>query len=106
MQQQSVSRSSSSASSAGSSSLLGLQPLGSIDGVSRRVVMPAAGQHQLLVLQAEDVTGDAQVVVMAPGDTSSSSGSKLAAGDGSSSDGGSMISSWLPGAWDAWVPAG
>jgi hypothetical protein len=119
MQQQSVSRSSSSASSAGSSSLLGLQPLGSIDGVSRRVVMSAAGQHQLLVLQAEDVTGDAQVVIMAPGDTSSiggSSGSMLAAGPDSSggsklaagtdSSDGSIISSWLPGAWDAWVPAG
>lgn len=113
VQQQAVSRTSGGSSASGgsgSSSVLGLQPLGVLDGVSRRVIMPLAGQHQLLVLQAEGLAGDAQLVVLAPGDTSSnSSSSSLLAANGSgggSSGNSSIVSSWLPSAWDAWVPAG
>jgi hypothetical protein len=112
MQQQAVSRTSSAGSSSGSSgssSLFGLQPIGVLDGVGRRVIMPMAGQHQLLVLQAEGLTADGQVVVLAPGDTSSSSSSMLAPGGSSTKPGNGsaeVLSSWLPGPWDAWVPAG
>ena len=111
VQQQAVSRTSggsSSGGSSGSSSVLGLQPLGVVDGVSRREVMAMAGQHQLLVLQAEGLTGEAQVVVLAPGDpsTSSNSSSILAAGGSNGGSSSSVASSWLPGPWEAWVPAG
>jgi hypothetical protein len=112
LQQQAVSRTSSASSSStsgGSSSLLWLQPIGMLDGVSKRVIMPMAGQHQLLVLQAEGLTADGQVVVLAPGGTNSSTSSLLAAGGSSSKPGdgsADVLSSWLPGPWDAWVPAG
>lgn len=116
-QQHAVSRASSSSSGGGSgggSSVLGLQPIGSLDGVGKRVIMPMAGYHQLLVLQAEGLTAVDQVVVLAPGDTSSSngSGSMLAARSSSNSSSKpnngtiDVLSSWLPGPWDAWVPAG
>jgi hypothetical protein len=111
VQQQAVSRTSGGSSadgSSGSSSVLGLQPLGVVDGVSRREVIAMAGQHQLLVLQAEGLTGEAQVVVLAPGDpyTNSNSSSSLAAGSSNGGSSSSVASSWLPGPWEAWVPAG
>jgi hypothetical protein len=108
--------SSGSSGGSGSSTLVGLQPIGRLDGTSRRKIFKRSGQHQLLVLQAEGLTAGDQVVVFAPGDTSSvgssSADGMLAAGAGSG--GGSkasngsvaVLSSWLPGPWDAWVPAG
>lgn len=108
--------SSGSSGGSGSSTLVGLQPIGRLDGTSRRRIFKRSGQHQLLVLLAEGLTAGDQVIVFAPGDTSSvrssSADGMLAAGAGSG--GGSkasngsvaVLSSWLPGPWDAWVPAG
>jgi hypothetical protein len=81
----------------------GLLPVGSLDGVSRRAVPEWPGWMQLLVLQASGLAGDGQVVVLAPG---GGGGSLAASSSSSSSQNSSVItSSWLPDAWDAWVPA-
>jgi len=110
LQQLAVSRTSSSIGSS-SSSVLGLQPIGSVDAVSRRQIMPMAGHHQLLVLQGDGLTARGQVVVLAPGDVSSSvsdaAGHDSSAGNtNSNSSSYAVPSSWLPGLWDAWAPAG
>lgn len=73
--------------------------------------MPMAGHHQLLVLQGDGLTARGQVVVLAPGDVSSSvsdaAGHDSSAGNtNSNSSSYAVPSSWLPGLWDAWAPAG
>jgi hypothetical protein len=86
----------------------GLLPVGSADGAARREVLPqAGGWMQLLVLQAQGLAADGQVVVLAPGESDGSSGSSSSSSsndDADSSDG-RVASSWLPAPWDAWVPA-
>jgi hypothetical protein len=112
LQQAATGRSGGAASVAGSGGssgmASGLLPVGSADGAARREVLPqAGGWMQLLVLQAQGLAADGQVVVLAPGESDGSSGSSSSSSsndDADSSDG-RVASSWLPAPWDAWVPA-